>query len=206
MCVVCCARQTVTCWFDFFPWFSFWTRFPPSTSRRTDPTESDSTSSVARFVSISLARVTHTQTHLLTSRTHTVAYALTRGRNWQVLTHTRKRAGAHTHTRTVASRSRTHSRTGCQNIRAVRFSAGCSSDPRKLPQTPSRHRCEGGRHVDVMIDMIRRPIVAAIPVGHHHLEGAPSSWTAAMDHSAAAVHTSNERYVSRLSSLRSRII
>lgn len=50
--------------------------------------------------------------------------------------------------------------------------------------------------------MIRRPIVAAaavvvaaIPLGRLHLEGAPSSWTAAMDHSAAAVHTSNERYV-----------
>jgi len=117
-----------------------------------------------------LTRTRHT--HLLTSRTHTRLRGDVTGKYSH--THTRARARTHTY-----SRSRTHSRTGCQNNRAVRFSAGCSSDPRKQPQTPSRHRCEDGRHVDVMIDMIRRPIVAvvvaAIPLGHQHLEGAPSS-------------------------------
>jgi len=48
-------------------------------------------------------------------------------------------------------------------------------------------------HIVFVAAAVAVATIAAL--GRLRLEGAPSFWTAAMDHSAAAVHTSNERYV-----------
>lgn len=126
------------------------------------------------------------------------------------------RAHTHTHTQSRANvtrgaRARTHAhyytrryRTR-RNNRSVRFSAGCSSDEKKNDDDDGGGsssnsiracpvvrllRCKDDRHVDMNRNVRRPTAEAALALGL--LESAPSSWTAAMDRSAAADHTSNE--------------
>lgn len=130
----------------------------------------------------SAARFTRTHTH-----THSRAN-VTRG--------ARARTHAHYYTRRYRTR---------RNNRSVRFSAGCSSDEKKNDDDDGGGsssnsiracpvvrllRCKDDRHVDMNRNVRRPTAEAALALGL--LESAPSSWTAAMDRSAAADHTSNE--------------
>lgn len=107
----------------FFPDFSFRTRFPPTLPKR-----------IRRRPSrVSWASRSHASHNTLASAlglAHALAHTHT---NWNVTgeyTHIRARALIHTRTNTRTVRSytlaHTHSQTGCQNNRSVRFSAGHS--------------------------------------------------------------------------------